>query len=105
MLKGICILGIFGVLLFAQSDTASLTGNVTDPSGAAVTGAKVSLRNRSTGSRRLTIIEVKTSVSQLNADTVAQGTVVSQEKIVSLPLNGRQFLQLALLVPGANPGG
>ena len=59
MLKGVCILGIFGTLLFAQSDTASLTGNVTDPSGAAVTGAKVSLRNLSTGSRRLTVSDVQ----------------------------------------------
>src|SRR5262249_26012040 len=41
----------------------------------------------------------------LNTDSVAQGTIVSQEKIVSLPLNGRQFIQLALLVPGANGGG
>jgi hypothetical protein len=147
--------------LFAQSDTASLAGAITDPSGAAVVGAKVSLRNLSTGSRRLTVsdiqgayhfsllvpgpyaitveaqgfsqhsddqlalqvaqaghldirlqigsaaelVVVKTGISPLNSDTVAQGTVVSQEKIVSLPLNGRQFMQLALLVPGANPGG
>src|SRR5205814_10399379 len=41
----------------------------------------------------------------LNAETAAQGTVIGGDKIVSLPLNRRQFLQLALLVPGANPGG
>ena len=33
------------------------------------------------------------------------GTVIGQEKIAALPLNGRQFIQLALLTPGANPGG
>src|ERR1041385_876785 len=161
MLKGLCVFALFSALMFGQSDTASLSGTVTDPSGAAVSGAKVSLRNLSTGSRRLTVsdvqgayhfsllvpgpyeividssgftqhkddqialqvaqsghldiqlqigqtaetIEVKTAISPLTTDTVAQGTVISQEKIVSLPLNGRQFLQLALLVPGANPGG
>ncbi|MBL8220618.1 MAG: TonB-dependent receptor [Bryobacterales bacterium] len=50
-------------------------------------------------------IEVTDTVSVLNTETVAQGTVISQEKLPALPLNGRQFLQLVLLVPGANPGG
>ena len=50
-------------------------------------------------------IQVEAEVSPLTAETVAQGTVVSQEKVKALPLNGRQFLQLALLSPGVNSGG
>src|SRR5262249_40380523 len=50
-------------------------------------------------------VQVEAAVSMLNTESVAQGTTVSQEKIVSLPLNGRQFIQLAMLVPGANGGG
>jgi hypothetical protein len=51
------------------------------------------------------IINIDEQPSGLNADNVTQGTVVGSEKIPALPLNGRQFIQLALLVPGANPGG
>ena len=50
-------------------------------------------------------VEVTTEVSPLAAVSVAEGTIVSEEKIEALPLNGRQFLQLALLSPGANSGG
>jgi opacity protein-like surface antigen len=50
-------------------------------------------------------IEVRGTASLLNLDTAAQGTVIGEEQVQSLPLNGRQFIQLALLVPGANPGG
>ena len=51
------------------------------------------------------IVEVAGTASQLNTESAASGTNITQEKIVSLPLNGRQFIQLALLVPGANSGG
>ena len=50
-------------------------------------------------------MSVSEATSTLNSETVSQGTVVGSEKIPALPLNGRQFIQLALLVPGANPGG
>src|ERR1039457_6243480 len=50
-------------------------------------------------------IAVTETVSPLDAVSVAQGTVVGEEKIKALPLNGRQFLQLALLSPGVNSGG
>jgi hypothetical protein len=50
-------------------------------------------------------VEVQAAVSPLNTETATQGTVIGEQKIVQLPLNGRQFVQLALLVPGANLGG
>ena len=48
---------------------------------------------------------MRDTVSPLNTDTVTEGTIIGQPKIVQLPLNGRQFIQLALLVPGASGGG
>jgi hypothetical protein len=51
------------------------------------------------------VVEVAGRVSLLTAGSSAHGTVVTEEKVAALPLNGRQFIQLALLVPGANPGG
>jgi len=50
-------------------------------------------------------MEVQGNLSGMNSENAAEGTVVTSEKLPSLPLNGRQFLQLALLVPGVNPGG
>src|ERR1700694_4027859 len=161
MYKGLLALVVFSAVLWAQSDTASLSGTITDPSGSGVVGAEITLRNISTGSRRVGLtdiqgsyhfsllvpgqyeitanakgfvehhdtelslqvaqaarldvqlrvgstterVEVVMGVSPLNTENVSQGTVIGTEKIESLPLNGRQFLQLALLVPGANPGG
>jgi len=50
-------------------------------------------------------VQVDAEVSPLVANSVAEGTVISEEKVKALPLNGRQFLQLALLSPGTNSGG
>jgi len=50
-----------------------------------------------------TRIEVTAPVSSLQTDTADVGAVVDQNLIETLPLNARDFLQLALLVPGAFP--
>ena len=155
------LLACFTTLSYAQSDSASLSGAVTDSGAASVVGAKITLRNTATHNQRMVlsdnqglyrfsllipgtyeitidsagmkqfhsselvlnvaqagrldvrmevgsnteIVEVRTPQLLLNAETAAQGTVIGEDKIKSLPLNGRQFLQLALLVPGANGGG
>jgi len=50
-------------------------------------------------------VQVEGVVSLLNTESAAQGTVIGEEKIVSLPLNGRQFIDLALLSPNVTIGG
>ncbi|MBZ2177591.1 MAG: carboxypeptidase regulatory-like domain-containing protein [Acidobacteriota bacterium] len=146
--------------LFGQTITATAVGTVTDPSGAAVPGAAITITNTQTGASRNTVtdgagnytfafltpgswsvsVEAKgfqkatTQPVSLSVDQVARfdirltvgqstesvqvtagaillqtedatvGTVIDSQKVVELPLNGRSFVQLALLTPGVNPG-
>jgi outer membrane receptor protein involved in Fe transport len=48
-------------------------------------------------------IEIRAGASLLQSEMAAAGTVVDRNKVLRLPLNGREFQQLALLVPGASP--
>src|SRR5262252_750677 len=50
-------------------------------------------------------VEVSEVVSLLNTESAAQGTIIGEEKIQALPLNGRQFIDLALLSPNVTVGG
>ena len=142
---------------FAQIDTGSIVGSVTDPSGAAITGAIVTVTNQATGvatlansnkdgqyqvlalipgtysiasapsgftpqtfkdvridvqSRvalnfHLTVgsVNEQVQVNETNVELQTQaadlGSVVDTKTINDLPLNGRNYAQLALLVPGA----
>src|ERR1700755_2541361 len=44
-----------GVMCFAQSDRGSVSGIVTDPSGAGITGAKVTVTNAAMGTQNSTV--------------------------------------------------
>jgi hypothetical protein len=49
-------------------------------------------------------VTVTAAASVLNTESATQNTVIDREKINDLPLNGRNFIQLAQLVPGVTPG-
>lgn len=147
---------LFSALAWAQVPTAELTGTVTDPSGAVVSGAKVVIANTATGVERSTetnaagiyiapalqpgtysvhvtqagfrtaqrqdivlqvgqvarlniqleignvteTVEISAQGNVLDTETTTVGTVIENRRIAELPLNGRNYLQLANLVPG-----
>lgn len=49
-------------------------------------------------------VVVEASSIGLQTENAAVGTVIDREQVAELPLNGRSFVQLALLTPGVNPG-
>ena len=161
------VLGLFCSLVAttsAQTYTATVTGTVTDPSGASVRGVKVTATNQgtrleynaqtndtgvysipflppgnyvitieATGFKRLVSNEIILEVNQtaridmklqigtvdeqvnitdvapiLQTENVTVGNVITGNTATNLPLNGRNFQQLTLLIPGTinpNPGG
>jgi hypothetical protein len=161
MRKKICLLvallAMFASLAPAQTITGSITGTVSDPSGASVPGGNVTATNTETnvrsttttntdgiytfpflrvGSYTVTVeakgfkksviapftietnqiaridvkleigdttltVEVTGVAAMLQTETQATGDTLSSSKLTNLPLNGRNFASLTLLIPGA----
>jgi hypothetical protein len=146
-------------LVFAQTDTGRVRGTVTDPQGAVVRGATVTLTNVDTA-RKITVttdslgafnfdavarghykaevaqtgfkaniaefslevsqvrevnfqlqigaaaetVDVSGQVPLVDTQTSSTGEVIQGRQVTELPLNGRNFSQLALLTPGVTRG-
>ncbi len=52
-----------------------------------------------------TRVDVGTAVALLDTDNATVGTVLSQREVTGMPLNGREFSQLAALMPGVRAVG
>jgi len=148
---------LLSVVSFAQTtiSTGSIQGTITDPSGAVVSGAKVSIRNKATdqtsvtatnsagtfasgalipgiyvvrveasgfktveipitvqvnttssATARLTlgqsaeVVEVQATDVSVNTEQATVQGVLTSQQIENLPINGRNFLDLAQLEPG-----
>ncbi|MEP6872630.1 MAG: carboxypeptidase-like regulatory domain-containing protein, partial [Anaerolineaceae bacterium] len=50
------------------------------------------------------VVEVSSRAAMLQTEQSSVGSVVDHQKIVEFPLNGRNFVQLGLLLPGVNTG-
>ncbi len=147
-------------LLFSQQTAGTLTGSITDATGAVMPAATVKVVNISTNAVRETVsdgsgnytipflpageynvtlsakgfqgqkiaslilqvqqtlrqdfqlkigdvsesISVDASAAALQTDNAVVGTVIDAAKVMQLPLNGRNFIQLAQLIPGVQAG-
>jgi Carboxypeptidase regulatory-like domain/TonB dependent receptor len=158
LVLSVCLM-LTASISFAQTDTARLQGTVTDPQGAAVAGANVTVTETETGRAtsvqtsdegfyvapalppghyhvvvekagfektaqnfelqvaQIGVVDFKLQVGAvtqtvnveagspvIDAADSSIGEVVEAQQVEEMPLNGRNFTQLALLVPGVIRG-
>jgi hypothetical protein len=158
--RPLAVFALFASMALGQGGTGAISGSVSDPSGAVVSGTVVSATNEQTGFKRETTVgtageytmvglqpgaytvtaektgfkkfvsrglklevdqnaridvhlelgavseavEVTGQAALLQTEQSSVGAVVDRQKILDFPLNGRNFVQLGLLLPGVNTG-
>src|SRR5215475_12298666 len=99
----ILVLVSFSVALRAQVDTGAITGTVTDPSGAVVTGAKITLSNEGTGASLATVTGADGAykfspvrVGSYKLEITAQGFQTTTQTGVKVDIGSNVALNLSL---------
>src|ERR1700694_5778809 len=87
----------------AQVSGATLSGTITDPSGATIAGAKVSIANKATGVTRDVTADSAGLYSAPNllpgdyeVTVAAPGFSTTKKSNITLPIGGQQALNLSL---------
>jgi hypothetical protein len=151
----VCAFFALSFFVYSQAPTGTITGIVTDESGAAVANVTVTITDKATGTARSVmtsasglysapalpagdyevraqvqgfrtvvrestvqaggtftvnlalsigetreVVEVQAASTQINYETNSVQGVIDQNAVKDLPLNGRSFMQLAVLEPG-----
>ena len=150
------LLAVVSMCSVVAQSTGSITGTVSDPTGAVIANASINAKNQATGEERSTqtdsagiyllsslpvgryrveakaagmqataavgldvavstttrqdfslqvstasqAVEITAAAPLVDTSTVSAGDIVNQKTVQEIPLNGRHFVDLALLVPG-----
>lgn len=96
---------------YLNSGIYTVTVTVAGFKTAVYPGIQVQVEERKRLDAKLSVGEIATEVvisdaaALLQTDSATLGTVVSRKEVIGMPLNGREFSQLAVLVPGVRSEG
>jgi len=100
-----------GNYVFVDINPASYTLKIVKPGFNAITQPQFTLQVNQTATLNFTLnvgstqqsVTVEASPVAIQSSTAELGTVINEQSVQDLPLNGRNFTQLLTLTPGASP--
>src|SRR5216684_2195127 len=101
---GMALAGLLMVTRDAQAQataSASLQGTLTDQSGGVIVGATATLDFQMKPGQVSETVEVSAVAPLLDVEKTSVGLQVTPSMVEKMPLNGRDFTNLAYLAPGA----